>query len=300
MDNKILISEINNLAKENAGELVALAEQKYISSCQFVAKEIKDRGIKIVLISGPSSAGKTTSSFRLQEQLSLINVPSHVLNMDNFFIDMDKLPLRADGEPNIEDLCALDVECIRRCLGEILLTNKTKTPEFDFVTHSRKKDWIDCVLEGNEVIIMEGIHAHNPAIVEGLDRKLIYKVYLDCESSFVVGKQTLNSREIRLIRRMIRDERDRKVPYLLTVQMWDEVCIGEDKNIKPFKFDADYVIDTVHSYELLLYKFVIRDKLLKYSKDKEVAKLLKIFNKCLEIDKTLIPKSSLIREFVGK
>ena len=298
---KLFIDEINDLAKEDATQLVALAEKKYQDSLQQTAKKIVENGIKIVLISGPSSAGKTTSSYRLQRALSSLGVESHVLNMDNFFMDRFKLPFREDGEPNIEDICALDVDTIRKCLGEILQKNETKTPEFDFVTHTRKEKWVDCTLKGNEIIVMEGIHAHNPRIVEGLDIKKIFKIYLDCDSKIVIRDyETLSSKEIRLLRRMIRDERDRKVPYLESIEMWQEVCKGEDKNIKPFKPYADVVIDTLHSYELLLYKKAIESKIKKFDKDKTIAKFLKIFDFCDTIDESLVPKDSLLREFIGE
>lgn len=297
----LFIDEINDLAKENVVKLISLAEGEYIKSLQNVAKEIKKKGIKIVLISGPSSAGKTTSSFRLQEALTNIGIASHVLNMDNFFMDRFKLPFREDGEPNIEDICALDVDTIRQCLGEILQKNETKTPEFDFVTHTRKDKWVDCKLNGNEIIIMEGIHAHNPRIVEGLDAHKIYKIYLDCDSKIVIRDyEVLSSKEIRLLRRMIRDERDRKVPYLESIEMWQEVCKGEDKNIRPFKPFADVVIDTLHSYELLLYKDVVAEKIKKFDKDKTIAKFLKIFDFCYTVDENLVPEGSLLREFIGK
>ncbi len=298
---ELYIDEINELAKENVTKLISLAEDEYVKSLQKTAQKIVDKGIKIVLISGPSSAGKTTSSFRLQQALMRLGVTSHVLNMDNFFIDRYMLPLRDDGEPNIEDICALDVDTIRQCLGEILQKNETKTPEFDFVTHTRKEKWVDCVLKGNEIIIMEGIHAHNPRIVEGLDAHKIFKIYLDCDSQIVIRDyDVLSSKEIRLLRRMIRDERDRKVPYLESIEMWQEVCKGEDKNIKPFKPFADVVIDTLHSYELLLYKDVVASKIKKFDKDKTIAKFLTIFDFCYTVDENLVPKDSLLREFIGK
>ncbi len=295
------IDEINDLAKENVVKLISLAESEYVKSLQQTAEKIVKKGIKIVLISGPSSAGKTTSSFRLQQALLNLGVESHVLNMDNFFMDLYKLPLREDGEPNIEDICALDVDTIRKCLGEILENNETKTPEFDFCTHTRKKEWVDCKLNGNEIIIMEGIHAHNPKIVEGLNNDRIFKIYLDCDSKIIIRDyDVLSSKEIRLLRRMIRDERDRKVPYLESIEMWKEVCKGEDKNIKPFKPYADVVIDTLHSYELLLYKDVVADKIKKFEKDKTIAKFLTIFDYCYTVDEKLVPKDSLLREFIGK
>ena len=297
----INVEEINELAKEDAKKVIELAENYYQNLLVDVAEKIDNLNVKILLISGPSSAGKTTTSFRLQEELKKHNIASHVLNMDDFFIDMDKIPLREDGEPDIESINALDVECIKKCLGEILDKNETKTPQFDFVTHSRLDTWVDCKLTGNEVIIMEGIHAHNPSIIDGLNSERIYKLYLDCDSKFFIkGEDTLSSREIRLLRRMVRDERDRGVDYLESIDMWDDVCNGEDKNILPYKSSANYVIDTVFSYELLLFKFVTENKFKAYKANKVIAKYLEIFENCGVINEDLVPDNSLLREFIGE
>lgn len=374
------IDEISRRVVRDVGEVINRAERYYIEELESVADSISKLNIKIVLISGPSSAGKTTTSFKLQEELKKRNIASHVLNMDDFFIDMDKLPLREDGKPDIENICALDVKTIRKCLGEIIEKNMTRTPQFDFVTHTRLPIWVDCKLTGNEVIIMEGIHAHNPSIVEGLDRERIYKIYLDCETKFCVdndfddentysnnfenescktdglncngastlktnyvnlelsdkttkskkldakniyqnknaeilkgfnkngdfeihsdfyGETLLSSREIRLLRRMIRDARDRDVPYLESIEMWKEVCRGEDRNILPYKSSADCIIDTVHDYELLVFSFVVEEKFKKFSQNETIAKYLSIFKNCGKIDEDLVPMDSLLREFIG-
>ncbi len=457
------IDDISRKASIDVKEVIDRAERYYIEELENVADNISRLNIKIVLISGPSSAGKTTTSFKLQDELKKRNILSHVLNMDDFFIDMSKLPLREDGKPDIENICALDVKTIRKCLGEIIEKNETKTPQFDFVTHTRLSTWVECKLTGNEIIIMEGIHAHNPSIVEGLDKKRIYKIYLDCETKFcfnnedlgsrkeesfsieslsqkedtfdsegisestntfdvegiknknagkfdnegtfgsesknksafdledkkkidsdivntknlgesieslsieslredktsfsieslresansfnidslrskneldkikiqdldvknmggevynledksiydLLGKKIddkgekcglLSSREIRLLRRMIRDERDRDVPYLESIEMWKEVCRGENRNILPYKSSADFVIDTVHDYELLVFSFVVEEKFKKFSQNETIAKYLSIFKRCAKINEDLVPMDSLLREFIG-
>ncbi len=297
----INIEQINEQIQQNPKQVVSLAEQYYANLLEEVAQKIENLNVKILLISGPSSAGKTTTSFRLQERLRQHNIPSHVLNMDDFFIDANKIPVRPDGEPDIESLQALDVECIKKCLGEILEKNETKTPQFDFATHTRLPEWVECKLNGNEVIIMEGIHAHNPKIVEGLSNDRIYKIYLDCDSKFFInGEDKLSSREIRLLRRMIRDARDRDVPYLESIEMWKEVCVGEDKNILPYKPSANFVIDTVFSYELSLFKFEVESKFKQYqSISPVISKYLDIFSHCQILNEDLIPDNSLLREFIG-
>ncbi|MGN0798539.1 MAG: uridine kinase [Christensenellales bacterium] len=297
---KIDIAKINSLADENPYKLVEMAEKQYEAQLMEIANEISVRGQKIVLISGPSSAGKTTSSFRLAVELKKLGIETHTLNMDNFFLDMDLLPLREDGKPDIEGICALDVETVRKCFKEILQKGKTKTPQFDFATHKRKAEWVDCELKGHEVIIMEGIHALNPQIVEGLELDKIYKIYLCCEDNFVCGRKTiLYPRQLRLLRRMARDERDRGCSIEQTIEMWEEVCRGEDKNITPFKNSADYLLNTIHCYEPLLYKQILLDKFQDRGHIGQVAVFLEKFKYCSTIDPKILPQNSLIREFVG-
>ena len=299
-ETKIDIERINELADENPYKLVEEAEKKYTNQLREIANEISVRGQRIVLISGPSSSGKTTSSFRLREELKKLGIGSHTLNMDQFFLDMDTLPLREDGKPDIEGICALDVDTVRRCFKEILQTGKTKTPQFDFATHKRKKEWVDCSLKEHEIIIMEGIHALNPKIVEGLEVDKIFRIYLCCDENFVCGRKTiLYPRQLRLLRRISRDERERHCPIEDTIDMWEEVCRGEDKNITPFKKTADYVLNTIHAYEPLLYKQILIDKFQKLGHKGQVAVYLEKFKYCSTIDPNILPKNSLIREFVG-
>lgn len=299
-ETKIDIEKINELADENPYKLVEMAEQKYTSQLREIANEISVRGQRIVLISGPSSSGKTTSSFRLREELKKLGIGSHTLNMDQFFLDIDTLPLRDDGKPDIEGICALDVETVRRCFKEILQTGKTKTPQFDFATHKRKREWVDCSLKAHEIIIMEGIHALNPKIVEGLEVDKIFRIYLCCDENFVCGKKTiLYPRQLRLLRRISRDERERHCPIEETIDMWEEVCRGEDKNITPFKKTADYVLNTIHAYEPLLYKQILLDKFQKLGHIGQIAVYLEKFKYCSTIDPSILPPNSLIREFVG-
>lgn len=300
IETKIDIKKINELADENPYKLVQMAEEKYAAQLRQIANEISVRGQKIVLISGPSSSGKTTSSFRLRAELKKLGIDSHTLNMDQFFLDMDTLPLRDDGKPDIEGICALDVATLQKCFREILSTGKTKTPQFDFATHKRKSEWVECKLKAHDIIIMEGIHALNPQIVEGLELDKIFRIYLCCDENFVCGRKTvLYPRQLRLLRRIARDKRERHCPIEETIDMWEEVCRGEDKNITPFKKTADFVLNTIHCYEPLLYKQILLDEFHNLSHIGQIAVFLEKFKMCSTISPDTLPENSLIREFVG-
>ncbi len=298
--NKIDIEDINELAKENANKLITDAENLYRSNIEEIASLIKSKKKKIVLISGPSSAGKTTTSYNLRKALNIIGVASHVLNMDDFFKNTDQIPLNDDGNPDIEGLCAIDTDCIKKCLGEVLQTGETMIPQFDFVTHKRRDEWLKCKLVGNEIIIMEGIHALNPEIIKGLDDSKILRIYLDCETSFYYNNEIiLRARNLRFLRRIIRDKRDRGVSIEKTISMWKDVCSGEDKNIKPFKSSADVIINTVFKYEPLLYSTLLKKEFLKFKDNFTISSFLQVFDKCETVPYDLIPNDSLLREFIG-
>jgi len=295
------IEEINKEASENVYRLIDKCEEKYLEQVKEVATEIKLNDKKIVLVSGPSSAGKTTTAKKIYEELKNIGVDSLVLNMDEFFFDIDTVPLREDGFADIESVIAIDVKTIRKCLDEILTKGETFTPQYDFVTHKRKKEWIFRKFAKHEVIIMEGIHALNPKIIEGLNLEKIYKVYVHCNTDFVFKKKKLfHARQLRLLRRIVRDERDRSVPVAQTLTLWSEVCKGEDKNIRPFKETADYFMNSTHSYEPLLYKDLLMERFGKMKGLPEIKVFLEKFKLCSTISKRFVPKDSLIREFIGE
>lgn len=298
---KIDIDDINQKNSENVYKLISRGEDAYIEQVREIANQVSIFGKKIVLITGPSSAGKTTSSFKLKQELNALGISSHVLNMDDFFRPLKDVPLKEDGTPDIEGVGAVDVECIKNCLNDILTTGKTKTPTFDFATHSRTKYWNDCILAKNGVVIMEGIHALNPIVTEGIDPEKIYKVYVHCNTDFVFkGKTLFHARQLRFLRRLVRDERERSCTYEKTISTWDEVCAGEDKNIRPFKNTANYHLNSTHFYEPLLYKNMLLHEFDK-RKDNETIKLfLERFKKCSTVDKEFVPKDSLIREFIGE
>ena len=295
------LNEIHNIQEFTNSE-----EDKYFDQIKSIASNIVRYNKKIILLSGPSASGKTTSSFLLQRELSKLGVSSHVLNMDEFFYDIDTIPV-VDGKPDIENLCALDVDTIKKCLGEIIDTGKTMTPQFDFATHKRKKEWVEVDVPSNEVVLMEGIHALNPAITEGLDDGKIYKVYVHCSVQFLLGEDILlSSEDIRLIRRLVRDDRDRGTPPEQTVEMWADVLKGEKRNITPYIEYAHAHLNTAHAYEPMLYKDIFDDIMVRdseHSGKEYYAVLRKLQQELLpfsSLPTSTISPNSVIREFVGR
>jgi len=295
------IDDLNRKNSENIYKLVSRGEDAYREQVKEIASQILIYKKKIILVSGPSSSGKTTSSFKIQEELRKLKIKSFVINMDKFFNDLDTVPLREDGQPDMEGIVALDVKTIKKCLNDIIVSGKTMIPDFDFKTHKRKKEWSECNVNNDEVIIMEGIHALNPLVTEGLDEDKLYKVYVHCNTNFAYnGKVILQARELRLLRRIVRDDRERHSPYELTIELWPEVCKGEDKNIRPYKNNANYWLNSTHYYEPLLYKQLLQENFLKIKNNEVIKYLLDKFKLFSTIDISFVPKNSLLREFIGK
>lgn len=294
------IDDINQKNSENVYKLISRGEDAYIEQVREIANQISIYGKRIVLITGPSSAGKTTSSMKLQQELKALGISSHVLNMDDFFRPLKDVPVLPNGKHDIEGIGALDVECVRGCLDDILKKGETKTPTFDFASHSRTDKWKKCQVSKNGVVIMEGIHALNPIICEGLDNDKIYRVYVHCNTNFVFkNKIVFEARELRFLRRLVRDERERNCTYEKTISVWDDVCAGEDKNIRPYKNTANYHLNSTHFYEPLLYKDLLLTEFDKRKDNPTIKKYVEKFRVCSTVSIDFVPEDSLLREFIG-
>ena len=291
------ILEINKKSSIEPEELILEDMQHYQNQVLSLASKIIASNKKIILVSGGSSAGKTTTSRILQEEMAKLGVSSFVISMDDFYFNMDTIPLRADGKHDIESPEALDIKTIKKCLGDLISKGETKLPQFDFISHKRKEENLPCKLSSGQVVFMEGLHALNPKMIEGLDASKIMRVYIHCGGSYTYkGEEIISSRDIRLMRRMLRDVRERDFSYEETLFMWDEVCKGEDKYILPYQKDAEEYINTFHPFEVLLYKSLLSKNLDKIKNAKELLSKLSFVG---VIDSKLVPSCSVVREFIG-
>ena len=291
------ILEINKRSSLEPEKLILEDTQNYQNQILSLVSKIISLGKKIILVSGASSAGKTTTSRILQEEMARFGVSSFVISMDDFYFNMDLIPLREDGMHDIESPNAIDIKGIKKCLSDLISKGETELPQFDFLTHKRKVETLPCKLSSNQVIFMEGLHALNAKITDGLDLDKVMKVYIHCSGTYTYqGDEILLPRDIRLMRRMLRDARERDFSYKQTLDMWQEVCKGEDENILPYLDEADEYINTFHSFEALLYKTIL-------TKDLDVNEDTKeLFSKLTYVGRlkpNLVPKDSVVREFIG-
>ena len=250
------VGEINKASKEPEN-FILNAESEYLSEIYSVAATISNNeDIKIVAIAGPSASGKTTTAHILCDRLEELGETTQAVSLDDFYLSPEYLPILPDGRSDIESVDALNIELIKKCFNEIITTGKTSLPKYDFtnkksILNARKVD-----ISNKGIVIVEGLHALNPLITDLVPRKNIYKIYISANCSIMdnFGEQLLSSRQIRLVRRMLRDRIYRGTDANKTLELWNDVVSGERKHLYPFKNTADVHIKTLHTYEPCVYR----------------------------------------------
>ena len=293
---------VNKLIKECPEKLVAVSEKLVDDQIEAVVKQTVKGKYKFLLLSGPSSSGKTTTANIIIRKLKNLGKRAIRVSLDDFFLDLDKCARQADGTVDMETVEKIDLPCFNKFFNEIMKNNKAVKPIFDFVNNRRAEKAELIEVNENDLILVEGTHALNPRLIDSSKyEKKVLRVYACVNSEFKLGKNILiSSRKIRLIRRMIRDVQTRGESVEATVKYWNVVCRGEDNFVSPFRANADFLIDTTHIYELAVYdKFV--PQLLEPIKNLDHAdELLQVFGKSGQLSKTCVPKNSLLWEFLVK
>lgn len=278
-------------------------EIEYESRIEAAAREVIAGGSSIVMLTGPSASGKTTTANKLSAAINSKGKGSVVVSLDNFYKNFEDYPRLADGTKDYENVTALDVDEINKCLSDIIQYGRAEIPQFDFIAERRKDDFIHLELSGG-VAVIEGIHALNPLLVEALPEDKVYKIYAGLREEYSVsGQRYIATRDIRLARRMVRDNKFRGHSLEKTLSMWNSVCEGEDKYIKVFKSGADLLLDTSFSYEICcLAPFVASLKGALDGKSQYAEMLNNLctrFSSCTSLSDKLIPQNSMLREFIG-
>lgn len=291
------IEQVNDLAMKDIGHLIRQSENNYANQVTDLINRIVSEDKKIVLLAGPSSAGKTTTAYKIKKGLKDRDIDAFVISLDDFFFSADGVPLKPNGKPDFETVYSLDIYCLHKCLNEILVNNRTSLPIFDFRLGRRSDKWAFCVLKPQDVVIIEGLHALNPIIIESLDSSKFFRVYAQTNTVFSHNEKPLISgRELRLFRRVIRDSRERATDPMRTISMWADVCKGEDIYIRPYMNLVECFLDTTHLFEPLMYKNIAIKQLSPLNHP--VAKnMLSKLNFVGTMDGKLVPEDSLVREF---
>lgn len=265
-----------------------------------------DKNIKIILISGPSSSGKTTFSNRLKVNLEVYGYEPITISMDDYFVDRENNPLGEDGEYDFDTPYAIDLELFNKDMYSLLNEKKIKKRKFDFITG--KGSYVDeYILPGdNKPIMIEGIHALNPLISNLIPEKNKYKIYVSALNQVNLDAHNrVSTSKGRFIRRAVRDERDRGFSIEETFKLWENVRKAEEEHIFPFQEEADVILNTSLPYETGILKGYIVPMLESIQPDfeyyNEARNLLNILAYFTGIeDTTIVNSESLLREFIGE
>lgn len=299
-------NQINDAALKYPKEFVEQVEFSYKNTISEIAREIKSlkSGCKVVMISGPSSSGKTTTSNMIINELKKIGFGSTIISLDDFFRGTDGTPILSNGDYDYENINALNIPQLQECLLSLIKHGYCEKPIFDFV-NSRPSDYKQEVkLQKNEIAIVEGIHALNPLILKQVPNDNILKIYISVKQGISTDDELLLSpREVRFLRRLVRDFRFRGSSPAQTAYMWKGVCEGEEKNIFPYRKTSNITINSIHLYEPCVICKDALSLLETFDKDSEhypfVCKLKNTLSKFNQIDEAIVPKDSLMREFIG-
>ena len=297
------LNDINENVESNMESFINDAESRFESS----VTELADRftsDCDMVLLAGPSSSGKTTTAGKIAQKIKNSGRNAYTLSLDDYYRNAADIPLTEKGLKDFENVSALDIDLIHRTFSDLIEKRTAQVPEFDFVSGTRKPETRKLELKKDDLIIVEGIHALNPIITKGLDESHIAKVYISVSSRVTddSGRVVFSKRNLRLVRRMIRDYHYRNTSVEKTLSQWHEVLKGEDKYIFPFERNASFRIDSFHPYEPCLFKSEAVELLGTVGEDSGVypiaSELKNSFSELDTIDMSKLPADSLLREFV--
>lgn len=279
----------------------AFMERKISEIAQMIAEK---KSVKIILIAGPSSSGKTTFSHRLSVQLAVNGLHPHPIAVDNYFVDREHTPKDESGNYNFECLEAIDVEAFNRDMTSLLEGKEVIIPTFDFKSGHRNYSGKPFRIASNDVLVIEGIHCLNPKLTEKLPAANKFKIYISALTQLNIDEHNrIPTTDGRLIRRIVRDARTRGTSAQQTIAMWPSVRRGEEKNIFPYQEEADVMFNSALIYELAVLKQYVEPMLFGVDKNcaeyLEAKRLLKFLDYFVGINSESIPNTSLLREFVG-
>ena len=279
----------------------ALQEKKLAK----IAEEIASReGVKLVLLAGPSSSGKTTSCKRLSIQLAVNGLKPLQISLDDYFVDRDKTPKDENGEFDFESIYALNLDLLNEQFNALFRGEEVELPKYDFPSGKSVKSGKKLKLEPNNVLVVEGIHALNPELTAHVPEEQIFRVYASALTTILLDNHNyIPTTDNRLLRRIIRDYKYRGVSAQETIRRWPSVRAGENKWIFPFQENADAMLNTAMLYELSVLKMQAEPLLQQVPENceefAEAYRLLKFLKYFKGIPYNNLPPTSLLREFLG-
>jgi len=300
------LGELNEaIINGNSGDIIQLSEIVQDYKLLNIAEQIvlnKD-DIKVVLISGPSSSGKTTTSKKLSLYLRTLGLNPKPLSIDDYYLDRKDTPIDEFGNPDYESLNAIDVKLFNSQLDRLLKGEKVTVPTYDFI--EGKKIYKNTTeLKEKDILVIEGLHALNEELTKGLPKKRKFKIYISPLTFLNIDNDNrISMTDIRLLRRMIRDNRTRGYSPDKTFESWGDVRKGEEKYVFPFQDEADVIFNSSLAYELGVLKTYVEPLLFSIKEDSEyyltALRLIELLKFVLPIPSDNVPKISILREFIG-
>jgi uridine kinase len=302
--NQVNVPEMTALIQEDVHSVIALAETEYQKKVAGVCDLILSQNRRIILLTGPSSSGKTTTAKLIQAELEQRGKKIYRISLDNFYRPHDELPRWNDGYVNYESIDGLDLPYFHQLVSTLKEEGHAEFPIFDFSLSERSKKTFPVSFDEETYVIFEGIHALNPMLTKPFDGHPVIRIYVSVHSDFVDSDGTvlLKARELRLLRRMLRDNVHRNADPVKTLELWEYVARGEEQYIKPFRSHADVHINSTHAYEPFVYRDDAVEELSDYVAHPKygpiIQDLLKKISDFQPVSKQLVPKRSLLKEFI--
>lgn len=288
----------------NINHLILLQEGLQEKLLADIADEIVSKNKRIILIAGPSSSGKTTFSHRLSIQLEIAGLTPHPVSMDDYFLDRELSPRDENGNYNFETIASLDVDLLTKHINQLLNGEEVDVPSYNFVTGKREYHGHKLKIGQKDVLVMEGIHGLNGTLTNEIPEDVKYRIYVSALNQINLDEHNrIPSSDGRLLRRIVRDAMTRGNDARETISRWDSVRKGEEDNIFPYQEEADVMFNSAQVYEIAVLKQYAEPLLFAVPKDcpeyQEAKRLLKFLEYFLNIPSEAIPKTSLLREFIG-
>ena len=300
------VGDFNQAIDANhATDIINISEALQEKKIANIAEEIASRkGVKLVLLAGPSSSGKTTSCKRLSIQLAVNGLKPLQISLDDYFVDREKTPKDASGEYDYESIYALDLDLINEQFNALFRGEEVELPKYDFQSGKSKKSSNKLKMNDNNVLVVEGIHALNPELTAHIPQEQIFRVYASALTTILLDNHNyIPTTDNRLLRRIIRDYKYRGVSAQETIHRWPSVRAGENKWIFPFQENADAMLNTAMLYELAVIKTQAEPLLQQVPENceeyAEAYRLLKFLKYFKGIPYNNLPPTSLLREFLG-
>ena len=307
--------EVRNVGQLNAlclnggvRDIVRIAEGLHEKKIASIADEVAARtpGVRLVIIAGPSSAGKTTFAKRLGIQLRVNGLRPVALSLDNFYVNRDDTPLGEDGRPDFEALDAIDLPLFNDQLARLLAGEEVRTPRFDFVLGRRRPPsaWAAIRLEPDQVLVIEGIHGLNQRLTESVPQEACYRIFISALTQLAIDDHNrIFTSDARLIRRIVRDRLFRGFTSERTLEIWEMVRRGEGRWIYPYQEHADVMFNSALAYEPAVLKVFAERFLLQVPRTSrvytEAYRLLKFLSMFVPVFPDEVPHTSILREFIG-